>query len=218
MSHEILGLYNSIIILDGVMPSPAALNLINWDKPVIAADGALLKAQQHKISVDYLVGDLDTISPFLTNNYGSMHICHDPDQNSCDLEKCINFARNKSLYPTLIVGISGGEIDHILSNINILIKCHQNDGELFFLDGDDKDNIKLGFVLTKSKKLYCRPGKNISIFPYPDAVITTHGLRYPLCHAYIQQTAGILCSRNKTLKEELDIIIHQGVVLIVIDM
>lgn len=215
--HTILNSYKTVAILDGILPTTKLLARINWRSKVIAVDGALIKAQAHGIKVDYLVGDLDAIRASKFAVPDGIKIHHDPDQDSCDFEKCIAMTRAERLGPTLVIGISGGEIDHIISNIHVLIKHHRQDGEFFFLDNDG-GKVKLGIALTKSQKISCEVGRNVSIFPYPDAVITTSGLQYPLENAYINQTKGVLCSRNKTIAEEMEIIVHQGVVLVILDV
>jgi len=212
--HRMLHNYRSVILLDGSMPSQAVLDMIDWDKRVVAADGAIVKAMEYNIKVDYLVGDLDghLIKP------RGVEVHHNPDQDSCDFGKCIDFIRHKNLAPSMIIGINGGEIDHIISNIHIMVKHHQQDGEYFFLDSDGKGGIKFGLVLTESHKFASGVGKNVSIFPYPDACISTNGLQYPLNKTEIKQFEGILCSRNKTVDEEIEIIIHRGMVLVVLDL
>ena len=42
----------------------------------------------------------------------------DKDQNSSDFQKAMKYLESQNLLPTIILGISGGYIDHILNNIN----------------------------------------------------------------------------------------------------
>lgn len=218
MTQGILNSYTNILILNGTLPPQSVVNKINWNTDVTAADGALAKAQQHNIKVDYLVGDLDSASSSKITIPNDIEIHHNPDQNSCDFEKCIDFLRAKKSSPTLIIGINGGEIDHIINNIHIMAKHHRTDGEFFFLDGNEDGIIKLGMILTRAKKFTCEIGETISIFPLPEAIITTQGLQYPLTKKSIHQSSGILCSRNKTISKEIEINVHQGMVLVVIDI
>jgi thiamine pyrophosphokinase len=208
--------YASIIALNG--SDSYSIEIVDWSKKVIAVDGALKTLNDLDINIDYIVGDLDSINqPDLISKYKSK-FHHKPDQNTTDFEKAIKLVRELSLTPSLILGINGKEIDHILNNIHVMVKHHEFDGEFFFLDCQNNSPAKIGIIVTKSKLLNCGAGKTISIFPFPSASLTTYGLQYPIYKKTINQCSGILCARNKSVLDEVEIIVHEGLILVTFDI
>lgn len=208
--------YNSIIALNGSDLYP--LDSLNWSKKIIAVDGAFKNLKNMGLKIDHIVGDLDSISKEIVNSEYKQKLHHDPDQNTSDFEKAIKFARHMSLTPSVIVGINGKEIDHILNNVHVMVKHHQYDGEFVFIDSQSNGSIKLGMVLSKSKLFRCGIGKTVSIFPFPSATLTTHGLEYPLSMETIVQCSGVLCVRNKSASDEIEIVVHNGLILVTLDV
>lgn len=208
--------YNSIIVLNGSDLYP--LDFVNLSKKIIAVDGAFKNLQNIGIKIDHIVGDLDSINKELLNSEYKQRLHHNPDQNTTDFEKAIKFARDISLTPSVIVGINGKEIDHILNNIHVMVKHHQYDGEFFFIDSQSNGSIKLGMVISKTKLFRCGIGKTVSIFPFPSATLTTQGLEYPLLVETISQCSGVLCARNKSSSDEIEITVHSGLILVILDI
>lgn len=87
--------------------------------------------QEYNLSPTYIVGDGDSYTQQQGHGQAKM-IAHE-DQNFTDFEKCIAFARDVNLLPALVLGMSGGEIDHVLGNMQALVK-HGQGKDLYFLD------------------------------------------------------------------------------------
>lgn len=213
MIEKILAGYKSVTILNGTLPSERIIKQLTNNKIIIGADSSqelILK----NIVPDILIGDFDS------RNINSVaEIIEDNDQYTTDFEKSIRLLRERQLTPSLVIGFSGGEIDHILGNIHSLIKHHQSNEELFFIDQDNKGNIKLGVVVSNYFETFHSPGYKVSIFPFQKAIISTEGLKYPLVHQLIEQTAGTLAIRNETITEEkVKIKVDQGIILVVFDI
>ena len=124
-----------------------------------------------------------------------------------------------SVLPSLVLGVNGGEIDHILGNIQILLKYSSN-LSLFFLDTyvkNEKRGLKIGLPLGKGVfRLKVKKGAIISIFPFCSACVTTHGLVWDLNHQTLTFNKGASL-RNCAAKDELELYIETGKVLVVID-
>jgi|JI102314A2RNA_FD_contig_31_8180446_length_540_multi_7_in_0_out_0_1 thiamine pyrophosphokinase len=130
MIEALLSSYKSVIVLDGDISKTfpeLRLNVV-----VIAADGA-----GSRVNADYIVGDGDSLDERFTSR-----LVLNPDQNTTDFEKCIEFAKSKDLLPALVIGMGGGEIDHVLGNAQVLLK-HAEKCSLFFLDAFSK-GLKIG--------------------------------------------------------------------------
>ena len=188
----------------------------------MAADGAVDKMNKIGLQPDYIIGDGDS---FTEKTCGSgVKIVRMTDQNSTDFEKCIAFAKNNNLLPSLILGINGGEIDHILGNIQALLK-HSDGLDLYFLDfypkyntGDTRLGMKLGFPLTNQKfRTKIKKGTTVSILPFYPTRITSKGLYWELSDQLLKPN-GILGIRNKAHSDFMEIHVIEGRVLVVLDI
>lgn len=202
--HKIINSKKSIISLNGSIKK-RLLNLLKKDIPIIAADGAHNKLKKLNISPTYTVGDGDS---YKTPDYIY------PSQDHTDFEKSISFAQKHSLLPSLVIGISGGEIDHILGNIQTLLK-HGKNQSLFFLDTYGKTGLKLGIPIIDDKILInIKKGSLISIFSPEKSLITTKGLKWELEKKHLQIN-GILPIRNISVSDKIEVSIKGKIVLII---
>ena len=113
--HVGLHQYRSILALNGELPSKSFFDV---DLPVIAADGAANRLAQIGVKPKVIVGDLDAVDPRLIEEIESVYVL---DQSRCDFEKTLEYINQADLLPTIIVGASGGYIDHILNNMSLLM-------------------------------------------------------------------------------------------------
>jgi thiamine pyrophosphokinase len=210
--------YKSILLLGGDLPSARILSKLNWQVKVVAADSGLIGAIHNNLRVDCAIGDLDSINSSGLEIPDYIKVIKDLDQNTTDFEKAIGFLRSNKITPTLILGISGREIDHTINNIHSMVKHYQKNEELFFLDSIKDDNTKIGMVISGDLNLSCRPNSIVSIFPYPTANISATGLQYQLQQTYLEQCQGVLAARNITTGTELCLSVHQGKILLVMDL
>lgn len=196
------------------------------DVPIVAADGAANKLHAHNIIPTYIVGDGDSVQQLTKNNSNNItttNVIID-DQNSTDFEKCILFAKDAGLFPALVLGINGGEIDHILGNIQAFLK-HADNLNLYFLDtyaiGTAKENIfgiKLGVPLT-SKKLTINMRKKsiISIIPTHSVKIQSDGLFWELNNHQFTVN-GVLGIRNFNKNNVVTFDILHGKAVLIADV
>ncbi|MCP5504508.1 MAG: thiamine diphosphokinase [Chlamydiales bacterium] len=208
MIETLLSSYRSVILLNGNKPSHQMLKKIRKNIPIIAADGAAAYC-----SADYIVGDMDSTTEV---HYENAEVIPIFDQNTTDFEKAMNFAKEKDLLPSLVMGISGGEIDHSLGNIQALLK-HAEGSSLFFLDKHEK-GLKIGIPLSRGKyPIKMKVGATVSIFPYCTCSLTTNGLFWELNNQLITPD-GLLTIRNRSTKELVKFNLIEGKALIIIDL
>lgn len=208
MIENLLSSYRSAIVLDSKELNTQILKQIRRDVPIIAADGAA-----RWVHADYVVGDLDSLSISLNENVEVFCLS---DQETTDFEKCMRFVEEKNLLPSLVIGISGGEIDHVLGNIQVLLK-QTKDLSFFFLD-DYQKGLKIGLPL--SKGLYhieVKPNAIVSILPCYSCTLTTCGLFWELENQVITPN-GLLATRNRAIKDNVEFNITDGKALIIIDI
>lgn len=193
--------FKSILCLNGKLPSYESL--INLNLPIIAADGAINKLFKMGITANIVIGDLDSVSSDILHKVPYLK---EFDQNYSDFQKTYKYITSNNLNPSVICGISGGFLDHILNNINIFMELKDN----VFMD----DEI-IGFCLRKKYSLKTQPETKISIFGIPHCKISTNGLKWELDNELLE-FPGKNSSLNRTQKSEITIDITKGCALIII--
>ncbi len=194
---------NAIVCLNGDIPeSNFFKNMI--DIPVIAADGGAIKLINIGIHADYVVGDLDSFLNYeLSNKFNDTKIYYEPDQNSNDFEKAMNFSIQKGFNKILIVGINGGDYEHSLNNWSILMRYGKL-VELFIYHSE-----RIGIPIFNSIKFNCKENEIISLIPQPIAKLQTSGLKWELDCEYLElgKREG---ARNCALLTKIEINLLEG--------
>lgn len=100
-------------------------DLIDCSDVIIACDGAVNNCIEQGISVDYLIGDMDSISQEMLahSNDSSIEVVENFDQENNDLTKAILFAHGLEPKAIDIIGVDGGLSDHQFCNYLSLIEC-----------------------------------------------------------------------------------------------
>ncbi|WP_425360847.1 MULTISPECIES: thiamine diphosphokinase [unclassified Candidatus Tisiphia] len=234
--HIDIGLYHSILALNGDLPDKSffdiGLPIIAADGAInsLYKMGIIPKVvigdlDSAKVDLLYTIGNSgefgarnDGATPISNRratsddvpNFSSIdytEVIRVPDQNSCDFEKSLQYLENKNLLPAIIVGMSGGYIDHILNNISIFLK----NGSIFYAPSIVGYVIKAGetrvFTLSVDTK--------ISLLGFSSAQISTKGLKWELKH-YHMSFPGTNSSFNRTICETVSIEVHSGLSLVMI--
>jgi len=90
---------------------------------VIAADSGADSAVAAGITVDRLVGDMDSIDPATltaTEAAGARVDRHPVDKDLTDFELALEAALGRSPQQIVVVGGDGGRFDHVLGNVTVL--------------------------------------------------------------------------------------------------
>lgn len=171
---DLLPKVSTVIIANGRFPSHSLpLSLIERAEYIVCTDGAANDFIAHGGRPDAIVGDCDSISEENLLRYA--HILHpDPDQETNDLTKSVNFCVQHGRKEIVIVGGTGYREDHTLGNISLLadymemasVEMYTNYGILTPMRG--------------SVEFSSFPGQQVSLFPIDRTSITTHDLKYPL--------------------------------------
>lgn len=193
--------YKSILCLSGELPNA---DFFSTDLPIIAADGATNHLMQLGITPKIIIGDLDSVLPEYLKIIPSYY---HHDQNFCDFEKSLQYLEKNKMLPAVIVGLSGGYLDHVLNNVNhfLLVGCILFAPPIY------------GFALNegKDKQLTLPLNTKISLLGIPDAIVTTKGLKWNLCDDQLTFPGKNSCF-NRTQECEIEIQVHSGAVLILV--
>jgi thiamine pyrophosphokinase len=191
----------SILCLNGDLPDS---HFFAEDKVIVATDGAADKLLKINIKPSIIIGDLDSIEH---RNHPDSEMIYLPDQNQSDFQKAMHYLDQNKLLPTMVFGIGGGFIDHILQNINIITEheCAFYSPPLigYVLKGHTISNLDL------------KPNTKISLLGMAKAKVKTSGLKWELNNAMLEFPGNNSCF-NRTLSENISIEVLEGKLLVMI--
>ena len=108
----------SLIFAGGLTPSDATLKVVREIKNVnlvIAADSGLHTATKLGLTVDVVIGDMDSVdAKALTEakSRGAKIVRHDADKNFTDLHAALLYAAEHGAQKIIVITAGGGRLDH----------------------------------------------------------------------------------------------------------
>jgi len=191
----------SILCLNGDLPDS---NFFLRDKVIVATDGAVDKLLNIGIKPSIIIGDLDSVKH---KDYQNIEMVYLPDQNQSDFQKAMQYLSQKQLLPTVVCGVNGGFIDHILNNINIILE-----NECIFYS----DPI-IGYALNgpTTLELDLNVHTKLSLFGMAKAKVSTVGLKWELDSAILEFPGANSCF-NRVVTERISIEVLEGKLLVLI--
>lgn len=183
---------NNILVVTGGAINKNTLGYVLGNhqfKTIIAVDNGLKCCKDMDIMPDVIIGDFDTVSGTLLEEYRSKAEIdtYKPEKDFTDTYLAIDKAI--SLHPdnVYMIGCTGSRIDHSLANLGLLKRCLDKDIKGYLYDFNNRvtliDSTKQ-ITLTKQEQY----GKYISLVPYSDEVcgVTIRGFKYPLDEATLK--------------------------------
>lgn len=203
-NHIDIKQYKSIICLDGELPLKEFFVDIN-NLPIIAVDGAAHKLKKLGVEYDILIGDLDSVKKDeIDPNKRNIYL---PSQDFSDFQKTIEYLKQNNLLPAIILGVSGGNIDHILYNINVFTDLDS----IFFAPPIIGKMIISGTTETLSLPIMTK----ISIMALPQALVTTSGLKWNIRDTKLI-FGGMQSCFNRAAEKVVTISVQDGRALLMI--
>lgn len=201
--------YDVLILADGLFPQKEEIQkLIIESSVVVCCDGAAQKLLAFGRMPDYVVGDLDSVTPELKKLYPERMV-HRPDQNSNDLTKSVEFCISKGLQKIIIVGATGLREDHTLANISLLHHYSPLVDKVVMIS-----DFGIFTPISKSCEFLSFASQQVSIFSLStDCAISTVGLKYLIENRSLNSWwEGTL---NESLGDEFTIQLHTSGRLII---
>lgn len=170
---------------------PPPLELLLWHRAraglfIVLDGGADWLSEQlwthleliERLTPDDILGDLDSYRP---ESFPELTALHDPDQESNDLEKGLQYVLDRGMERAVVLGATGRRLDHTLKNLSVL-KRFSASLSLHF-----EDRHMAIYLLTPEQpvgEVEGEPGQAVSLFPLSGRVnaVHTEGLKYPLHH------------------------------------
>lgn len=150
---------------------------------VIGADGGARFAAALGLTLDHIIGDMDSLTPAEVTAFEAAGVSihrYPEEKNETDLELALLFAVEQGCEQIRVLGATGGRLDQLLGNILLLA--------LPALRGRDvrlvADNQATWLLFPGENNISGAEGDTLSLIPWSDEVadITTENLYYPLNH------------------------------------
>lgn len=166
---------------------------------------------------DFVVGDMDSLSPALQKQLGD-RVIHIAEQDDNDQTKAFRFIMENipGVSSIRILGATGLREDHTIGNLSLLMEYART----FNLSGIEVEMVSdysTAFAITDSSELHVGEGRRFSIFtPDNSLKIKSRGLKWPLDDVYFDNWW------KATLNVATDNIVslsfsHPSIALIVLD-
>ncbi len=156
---------------------------------VVCADFGLEAASKLDIHVDFFLGDFDSVSKETLEKYvaasekengkKSQFIQYPPEKDATDTHLALLWAIEKGASEIVILGATGGRLDHFFANVNILMESLEKDVPTYIVDSCNKLYLINKATVIKKENVW---GKYISFQPLTEKVtnVRLSGLKYPL--------------------------------------
>jgi thiamine pyrophosphokinase len=174
---------NQVIVLSGGEPIAADRDFeLPEGAYVIAADSGLHHAVPLGLTVDLVVGDMDSVEPgalAAAVEAGSLADRHPVEKDRTDLELALTAAIAAGAERILVVGSHEGRLDHLLGSMGLFASTARLVDEIVWTDGR---TIVTACTPTHAATIRGQIGDRVSLIPIgPDVRgVTTDGLAWRL--------------------------------------
>jgi thiamine pyrophosphokinase len=202
---------HALVIAGGDPPAPIDAALAAAPL-VVAADSGVGHALALGLTVDLVIGDLDSAAPEDVERAvaaGARVDRHPADKDATDLELALDAARALGATQVTVLGVGGGRLDHLLANL--LLLTHASYAELT-VDARAEDTRIA--VVRRDRALHGPIGSTVTLLPIggPARGVTTTGLRWTLTDAELTPatTRGV---SNEIVDSPARVRVADGIVL-----
>lgn len=196
-----------VILCNGAFPEhEIPLQILRNAKTIICCDGAISKLDVHSIEPTVIVGDLDSISEEFKKRYAH-RIFHNPDQETNDLTKSAQWAKEHGYERITILGATGLREDHTLGNISLLTEYQDT---FSFVNMVTDTGVFTPMANTQTFPSFV--GQQVSLFTIDQQIeFSSENLRYPLPRHLRSWWCGTL---NESMADEFTIRMTAGRVIV----
>ncbi len=209
----------TIIVSGGSVDDAFVKKTIDTEKPdcLIAADAGIHFFYRNQIMPDVIVGDFDSADDgaraYFENRPEITFVRLDPVKDDTDTESALRLAIRMGAEQVTLLGATGGRIDHLLGNIELL-GIGLTEGVPVTIT-DPCNRIRMtdtGLVIRRAEQF----GTYVSLLPYTPQVtgLTLRGMKYPLTEYCLKGFCSLGIS-NEITGEEGVISFSDGILLVI---
>lgn len=200
-----------LLICNGALPDiPRCGALAQGAHVIVCADGGADKARACGIDPHIVIGDFDSISvdTLHYNRERGAEVIHLTRQDDTDFEKALKLLGERGCASLVVLGLTGGLLDHTLGNLSILAR-HVGEMEITVFDPDYRID-----VITKPRSFRAAAGSRVSIVPLKPATgVHYTGLEYRLPFGTLKfgMNEGTC---NRAIDPEFSVALESGALLV----
>jgi thiamine pyrophosphokinase len=189
---------------------PGDLPLIQGD--VIGVDHGCAIALKHNIALTMAIGDFDSLS---SSDYALLKKNKIPlktfptSKDQSDSELAIDWAIEQGYETLIVLGFSGGRLDHQQALIQALFK-YKHPGLRLQTPDQSIQYLNKGSHLIQKEK----PFQVFSIFTLSEAVVSLKAASYPLNKAKLDVTSIFTLSNGWVNQDPVELTLHTGEILL----
>ena len=201
---------HALVVTGG--PIPANQGPLPSANLIIAADGGADNAAALGLTVDLVIGDLDSVSSAAVARAKKVER-HPEDKDETDLELALSAAVAAGTGSVTVVGTLGGRVDHALANLLVAA-------------GDRWANLRIdlridgaqAWVVRDHVEIVAQVGDVVSLLAVGGRAtgVTTTGLAWPLANAEVKPGVGLGLS-NRMAAPKAEVVVNDGTLLVIVD-
>ena len=197
-----------LIVCHGDFPPENLLRQCHADSDMtLCTDGVAKHLEDMGIIPDAVIGDMDSLAGAVLTAPVIDAGPHEIQENS-DSEKVVLYALDAGAQEIIILGATGGRLDHTLGNIALCARYHKQ-ARIRIMDANCVVEVLQGW-----NEIQTTPGAIVSLFALTDdCVVTTYGLQWELDEPLAVGTRGI---SNRAADDRIVIDVTTGLVTLVI--
>ncbi len=183
---------------------------------VIGVDRGMEFLFECGILPSYIVGDFDSSNQQILEYYREQKVpirTYNPVKDASDTEIAIRLAMTLGCSELIILGATGGRIDHLFANVQCMSIPFRAGIDARILDAQNRIRLIGGDTVLKKEDAY---GPYFSVFPLGGEVegLNIEGAAYPL-KGHVLSPYDSLCVSNRFAADEVKISFRSGIVILI---
>ncbi len=204
----------AVVLCDGTPPTNALLaSCLDGADLFVCADRAGWPHDRLPRRPDMVVGDFDTLGVVPRGADGSTRWIHDPDQDTTDGEKALDRALEAGADTVLMLGATGGHLDHTLTNCALMERYAER--LTIALVDDHGVTVRVPAGTTESWMLEAGTVFSLAAVGRPVKGVTVVGSRWPLIDADVEW-GGPTTASNEVVDPPLSLRSGNGPLLVTV--
>ncbi len=210
MNRRTAGPHRALLLCNGEPPARLlARRAARICDLVVAADGGANHARALGLSPDVIIGDLDSVRQSTLRAFRNALVVRVERQDNTDVEKALEYLRDRGVRTVLLMGATGSRIDMTLANLTVLWRYARSLDIMVIGDGWHAVPVQ------GARRLHAGRGTTVSLLPCaPCRGVTLRGLHYPLTNASFRP--GEVAVSNIVRSSPFSVNIKEGRALVVV--
>ncbi|WP_297435092.1 thiamine diphosphokinase [uncultured Clostridium sp.] len=202
-----------LLVAAGDRPDIDLLNkYLNCSDKTIAIDKGAEVFIDNNLKPDYVVGDFDSISEKYNDRIKNLEkYIYPSEKDYTDSDIAIRLAFKLQATEIIMLGMTGGRVDHMLGNLGLLDRCLKNNVRAYIIDKNSKI-----FLVDKKVLLDGEKNEVISFYPFGETVkgLNIKNAKYEL-EDYDLDPFESLCNSNEFIGGKMDVSFKFGKLLVI---